>query len=63
MGMGGAASGRYAIEFVACGGRDVALGTVLFSDPNAAARVRSEVASVDLEAVFARAHASTEVLA
>jgi len=63
VGMGGATSGQDVIEFVACGARDVALGTVLFSDPNAAARVRSEVASVDFEEVFARAHTTTEVLA
>jgi hypothetical protein len=46
---------------VACGARDVALGTVLFSDPNAPARVRAEVASVDFDEVFARGHRISEV--
>jgi dihydroorotate dehydrogenase (NAD+) catalytic subunit len=43
VGMGGIESGRDALEFAACGARDVALGTVLFSDPGAPARVRSEL--------------------
>jgi dihydroorotate dehydrogenase (NAD+) catalytic subunit len=45
VGMGGIESGRDVLEFVACGARDVALGTVLFSDPGAPARVRSELAA------------------
>ena len=44
VGMGGISSGRDALEFLACGARDVALGTVLFADPGAPARVRSELA-------------------
>ncbi|HKU57249.1 MAG TPA: dihydroorotate dehydrogenase catalytic subunit [Gaiellaceae bacterium] len=44
VGMGGIESGRDALEFAACGARDVALGTVLFSDPGAPARIRSELA-------------------
>jgi dihydroorotate dehydrogenase (NAD+) catalytic subunit len=44
VGMGGVATGRDALEFLACGARDIALGTVLFSDPGAPARVRSELA-------------------
>ena len=43
VGMGGVATGQDALEFVACGARDVALGTVLFSDPDAPARVRAEL--------------------
>jgi dihydroorotate dehydrogenase (NAD+) catalytic subunit len=43
VGMGGIQSGRDALEFAACGARDVALGTVLFADPGAPARVRSEL--------------------
>jgi dihydroorotate dehydrogenase (NAD+) catalytic subunit len=43
--MGGIASGRDVLEFVACGARDVALGTVLFSDPGAPDRVRAELAA------------------
>jgi dihydroorotate dehydrogenase (NAD+) catalytic subunit len=42
VGMGGASTGRDVLEFLACGARDVALGTVLFSDPDAPARVRAE---------------------
>jgi dihydroorotate dehydrogenase (NAD+) catalytic subunit len=43
VGMGGICSGRDALEFAACGARDVALGTVLFADPGAPARVRAEL--------------------
>jgi dihydroorotate dehydrogenase (NAD+) catalytic subunit len=43
VGMGGIQTGRDSLEFVACGARDVALGTVLFADPGAPARVRSEL--------------------
>jgi dihydroorotate dehydrogenase (NAD+) catalytic subunit len=45
VGMGGIETGRDALEFAACGARDVALGTVLFADPNAPMRVRDELAS------------------
>jgi dihydroorotate dehydrogenase (NAD+) catalytic subunit len=49
VGMGGIQTGRDALEFAACGARDIALGTVLFADPGAPARVRAEltVACVD----------------
>jgi dihydroorotate dehydrogenase (NAD+) catalytic subunit len=50
VGMGGIESGRDALEFAACGARDVALGTVLFSDPGAPARVRAELAAACAEA-------------
>jgi dihydroorotate dehydrogenase (NAD+) catalytic subunit len=50
VGMGGLCSGRDALEFVVCGARDVALGTVLFSDPGAPARVRGELAAACAEA-------------
>src|SRR5262249_52400423 len=43
VGMGGIATGRDALEFAACGAREVALGTVLFADPGAPARVRAEL--------------------
>ncbi len=46
VGMGGIESGRDALEFAACGARDIALGTVLFADPGAPARVGSELAAV-----------------
>lgn len=45
VGMGGIETGRDALEFVACGARHVALGTVLFSDPDAPRRVRAELAA------------------
>jgi len=44
VGMGGILSGRDALEFIACGARHVALGTVLFADPDAPGRVRAELA-------------------
>jgi dihydroorotate dehydrogenase (NAD+) catalytic subunit len=50
VGMGGIQSGHDALEFVACGARDVALGTVLFADPGAPARVRAELAAACAEA-------------
>jgi dihydroorotate dehydrogenase (NAD+) catalytic subunit len=45
VGMGGIATGRDALEFLAAGARAVALGTVLFADPDAPSRVRSELAA------------------
>jgi dihydroorotate dehydrogenase (NAD+) catalytic subunit len=50
VGMGGIESGRDALEFAACGARAVALGTVLFADPGAPARVRAELAVACAEA-------------
>jgi dihydroorotate dehydrogenase (NAD+) catalytic subunit len=50
VGMGGVQTGRDALEFAACGARDVALGTVLFADPGAGARVRAELESACREA-------------
>jgi len=50
VGMGGIESGRDALEFAACGARDIALGTVLFADPGAPARVRAELAVACTEA-------------
>ena len=44
VGMGGISSGRDALEFIAVGASSIALGTILFSDPGAPARVRSELA-------------------
>ena len=37
-------TGRDALELIACGATHVALGTVLFADPDAPARVRAELA-------------------
>jgi dihydroorotate dehydrogenase (NAD+) catalytic subunit len=50
VGMGGIETGRDALEFAACGARDVALGTVLFADPGAPARVREELAAACADA-------------
>jgi dihydroorotate dehydrogenase (NAD+) catalytic subunit len=54
VGMGGIQSGRDALEFGACGARDIALGTVLFADPGAPARVRSELEVACRDAGVAR---------
>ena len=43
VGMGGVVNGRDALELIACGAREVALGTILFSDPDAPARIRGEL--------------------
>jgi dihydroorotate dehydrogenase (NAD+) catalytic subunit len=43
VGMGGVQSGRDALELIACGATHVALGTVLFADPDSPARVRAEL--------------------
>jgi dihydroorotate dehydrogenase (NAD+) catalytic subunit len=43
VGMGGIATGRHVLELLAAGANDVALGTVLFSDPAAPGRVRAEL--------------------
>jgi dihydroorotate dehydrogenase (NAD+) catalytic subunit len=45
VGMGGVANGRNALEFLAAGASAVALGTVLFSDPDAPVRIRDELAA------------------
>jgi dihydroorotate dehydrogenase (NAD+) catalytic subunit len=43
VGMGGIMTGRDALELVAAGAADVALGTVLFRDPYAPVRIRAEL--------------------
>ncbi len=45
VGMGGVASGRDALELFAAGARAVAIGTILFSDPFAPARIREELSA------------------
>jgi dihydroorotate dehydrogenase (NAD+) catalytic subunit len=69
VGMGGVQSGRDVLEFVACGATDVALGTILFADPDAAQRMRTELrAALDqaglerLEDAFCAAHETVAVL-
>jgi dihydroorotate dehydrogenase len=37
------AHGRHALELLAAGASDVAVGTALFADPGAASRIRSEL--------------------
>jgi dihydroorotate dehydrogenase (NAD+) catalytic subunit len=43
VGMGGVRSGLDALELIAAGASAVALGTILFSDPTAPARIRAEL--------------------
>jgi dihydroorotate dehydrogenase (NAD+) catalytic subunit len=45
VGMGGVQTGRDALELLAAGASAVALGTVLFADPDAPRRVREELAA------------------
>jgi dihydroorotate dehydrogenase (NAD+) catalytic subunit len=60
VGMGGVRTGRDVLDFVAAGAQHVALGTVLFADPDAPTRIRAELAN-ELEArglrELAEAHA------
>ena len=56
VGMGGVQSGRDVLEFVAAGAHHVALGTILFADPDGAARIRAEL---DAE-VRARGYATVD---
>jgi dihydroorotate dehydrogenase (NAD+) catalytic subunit len=65
VGMGGVQTGRDALELIAAGAKHVALGTVLFADPDAPSRVRAELVAaandvgvVDPDDAFALAHAS-----
>jgi dihydroorotate dehydrogenase (NAD+) catalytic subunit len=56
VGMGGVMCGQDALELIACGAVHVALGTVLFTDPDAASRVRRELGALDRGDAFASAH-------
>jgi dihydroorotate dehydrogenase (NAD+) catalytic subunit len=49
VGMGGVMNAQDVIEFLACGAHDVALGTVLFTDPDAPKRIRAELAVVRVD--------------
>jgi dihydroorotate dehydrogenase (NAD+) catalytic subunit len=69
VGMGGVMNGRDALELIACGAREVALGTVLFADPRAPARIRDEleraaeaVGVVQPDDVYASAHRPEKAL-
>ncbi len=52
VGMGGVWNGRDALDLIACGATHVALGTVLFADPDAPQRVRDELRAAASEAGF-----------
>jgi dihydroorotate dehydrogenase (NAD+) catalytic subunit len=52
VGMGGVRSGRDALDLIAAGATRVALGTVLFGDPSAPARIRNELAAVAADRGF-----------
>jgi dihydroorotate dehydrogenase (NAD+) catalytic subunit len=56
VGMGGVTSGHDALELIACGARHVALGTILFSDPDAPSRIREELAVANADDAYALAH-------
>jgi dihydroorotate dehydrogenase (NAD+) catalytic subunit len=56
VGMGGIQTGLDVLEFVAAGATSVALGTVLFADPDAPARVRDELAAECVARGFASVH-------
>jgi dihydroorotate dehydrogenase (NAD+) catalytic subunit len=49
VGMGGVTTAQDVVEFLACGARHVALGTVLFVDPDAPRRIRDALAAVHIE--------------
>jgi dihydroorotate dehydrogenase (NAD+) catalytic subunit len=57
VGMGGVATAQDVLDMLACGAQHVAIGTALFSDPDAPKRIRDELAVVDLDDVFSCAHA------
>jgi dihydroorotate dehydrogenase (NAD+) catalytic subunit len=59
IGMGGVATAQDVIDMVACGARHVAIGTALFSDPDAPRRIRDDLQAFDLDDVFGCAHAGT----
>jgi len=55
VGMGGVSTGRDALELIACGATHVALGTVLFADPDAPGRIRRELEEAARAAGFEHA--------
>jgi dihydroorotate dehydrogenase (NAD+) catalytic subunit len=67
VGMGGVATGRHALELLAAGASDVAVGTALFADPGAATRIRSELGAesaalgfVNVDNAVGAAHGAAE---
>jgi dihydroorotate dehydrogenase (NAD+) catalytic subunit len=63
VGMGGVQNGRDVLEFLACGATHVALGTVLFGDPDAPTRVRAELAEAVKAAGFSSVNAAMGIAA
>jgi dihydroorotate dehydrogenase (NAD+) catalytic subunit len=59
VGMGGIQTGRDALEFLAAGASAIGLGTILFADPEAPGRVRSELANEIASRGLARAEDAT----
>jgi dihydroorotate dehydrogenase (NAD+) catalytic subunit len=64
--MGGVRSGRDFLDLVAAGARHVAVGTILFSDPDAPHRIRRELdhelgarGYANVDEVYAVAHAES----
>jgi dihydroorotate dehydrogenase (NAD+) catalytic subunit len=53
VGMGGVWTGQDALELIACGATHIALGTVLFADPDAPGRVRGELLAAARRGGFA----------
>lgn len=49
VGVGGVTSGDHVLDLVAAGASAVAVGTILFADPHAAARIRAELEGVERE--------------
>jgi dihydroorotate dehydrogenase (NAD+) catalytic subunit len=49
VGMGGISTAQDVVEFIACGAQHIALGTVLFSDPDAPKRIRDALDVVRLD--------------
>src|SRR4029079_1589467 len=62
VGMGGVVTAQDVVEFVGCGALHVALGTVLFADPDAPTRIREEVAVVPMDDKYGAAHTSEKPL-
>jgi dihydroorotate dehydrogenase (NAD+) catalytic subunit len=58
VGMGGVATGGDALDLIACGASAVAVGTILFADPDAPARIKEELAAEAQERGFASAAAA-----
>ena len=54
IGMGGVRSGHDALEFLAAGANAVSVGTAVFNDPRAPARVQAELADLLIERGIAR---------